>query len=156
MSNNTINEIKQVLINNLNSDDYCHHNCIEILNRYMNIKPYDNDALHEILRNRYNNDLFLFTDDHSYRENQYESYGYDDYADYVNMNSFTLYSYSDLIDIYLCLLGGTREHEDYEMYNESRIRSSAYEILCAIQFSMNSSLDDILIAINKEYGLITL
>jgi hypothetical protein len=156
MSNNTINEIKQVLINNLNSDDCCRCNCIEILNRYMNIGPYDDDTLHEILRDRYKNSLMLFVDAYSYREEQYYSYGYDEDADYINMNNCTLYSYSDLMDVYLYLLGGTREHEEYEIYSETRIHLFAAEILCAIGLSMNSNLDDILLAINEEYGLIIL
>lgn len=147
----TINEIKQVLINNLNGDYHCRRNCIEILNRYMNIGPDDDDTLHEILRNRYDNSLMLFTDAYSYRNEVYDSYGYGDYADYINMNNCTLYSYSDLIDVYLYLLGGTREHEEYDMYSESRIRSFAEYILSTID-----NLDDILLAINKEYGLIIL
>ena len=151
MSNNTINEIKQVLINNLNSDYHCRHNCIEILNRYMDIGPYNDDTLHEILRGIYNNKLMLFVDNLSYREEQYDNYGYDEDADYINMNSCTLYSYSDLMDVYLYLLGGTREHEEYEIYSESRIRSFAEYILSTID-----DLDDILLAINEEYGLIIL
>jgi hypothetical protein len=171
MSNNTINEIKQVLINNLNGDDYCRRNCIEILNRYMNIGPDDNDTLHEILRNRYNNDLRCFADAYSYHNEVYDSYGYDDYADYINMNNCTLYSYSDLMDVYLYLLGGTREHEEYEKYSEIRIRMFVLEILRTINglgdivLAINDlddillatdNLDNILLAINEEYGLITL
>jgi hypothetical protein len=145
MSNNTINEIKQVLIKNLNSDDYCWCNCIEILNKYMNIKPYNNDTLHELLINEYNNDLLAFTDSLNYRTDIYNyNYSSED-IEFINMNSRTLYNWVSLRNAYLHLLEGIRSnyHTDEDRLAEDILRTI-------------DNLDDILLAINEEYGLITL
>jgi hypothetical protein len=111
----------------------------------MNIKPYNNDTLHELLINEYNNDLLAFTDSLNNRTDIYNyNYSSED-IEFINMNSRTLYNWDSLRNAYLHLLEGIRSnyHTDEDRLAEDILRTI-------------DNLDDILLAINKEYGLITL